>query len=74
MTESRQFKYNIGFSQSVSSGIIGFHADIYTDDLEDYIKLDEILEKMEKRFRDKNYLVATDIEPKEKGNKKNGSK
>lgn len=70
----KSYKYNIGFSQSVSSGIIGFHVDINTDLISDSDNLDLILEHLENRFKKKGYLIASDIEPKEKVNKKNGSK
>lgn len=58
-------KFHFGFTQSVSSGIIGFHGEVNTNDIEDINKLSIILSLLESSFKSKGYLIASDIEPKQ---------
>lgn len=64
------YKYTIGFSQSLISGIISFNGKTHFDpiDLEKgedpYFELANMMQKVETAFRQSGYRVATDIEPK----------
>lgn len=69
------YKYRIGFSQSLSTGIIAFEGNVNFDD---YDHLDEdtpnpvthlesMLEDAETVFKARSYRVASDIVPKKKG-------
>lgn len=69
-------KYKIGFTQSVSSGIISFHGEIEYNDIDLMLQQNEnllsIFEDIQYRFKKAGYSIASDIEPKK--DKKNGSK
>ena len=64
------YRTRIGFSQSLSSGIIAIDGSIqydYADEAQDCIKqLVNDMQDLEKQFSDKGYKVAKTIEPKEK--------
>ena len=63
MTEKTGYKYSIGFGQSMTSGVLAFHAD-YSFDGDDGLDtkfLVEMLQKQEKAFADAGYKVASII-------------
>ena len=65
MTEELRLK--ISFDQSVSSGIIGFHATYEMSEIPTGVPtvLRDMLKQQEQLFRDAGYRVASDIKPKE---------
>jgi len=66
--EENKISLKISFDQSVSSGIIAFHATYETDLIPTTTPtvLLDMLRNQETLFRSKGYRVASDIEPKEK--------
>lgn len=74
MSERYNYRYRIGFNQSVSSGIFSFDGSINFDDIKESSKEIENLKnailETQKQFKKAGLRIASDIEPKD--NKKNG--
>lgn len=66
------FKYRIGFHQSLTTGVIGFEANVNFDDYDNLDEdtpnpvthLESMLEDAETVFTARGYRVASQIEPK----------
>ena len=82
MTENKtSYKYQIGFHQSVTTGIIGFEGNVNFDDYDNLDEdtpnpvthLESMLEDAENVFKGRGYRVASQIEPKAQPVKKGQS-
>jgi len=62
------YRYRIGFSQSLSTGIIAFEGVIQFDTPNEYnnfpAQLTALIQQAEYKFRENGYRVASDIAPK----------